>query len=133
MRNRGGPASHFGGNDAVLAGDRPATPFLRTHYHVTPHFWLTIKTKSHDNHLDRNKSFLRFQFFYLTYTFTVTMSTQHPGPSGSAIDSEAQRNPVSPASGSAFYRLYTHPWFQIILIGVICFCCPGVGHLQTPL
>lgn len=22
--------------------------------------------------------------------------------------------------------LYSHPWTQIILISVICFCCPGV-------
>lgn len=27
---------------------------------------------------------------------------------------------------SVVYRVYTHPWFQILLISFICFCCPGV-------
>jgi hypothetical protein len=31
---------------------------------------------------------------------------------------------------SIFYQIYTHCWFQIILISFICFCCPGVGFLN---
>ncbi|GLI81568.1 hypothetical protein PoHVEF18_009953 [Penicillium ochrochloron] len=27
---------------------------------------------------------------------------------------------------SIFYQIYTHCWFQIILISFICFCCPGM-------
>lgn len=29
---------------------------------------------------------------------------------------------------STIYRIYTHPWFQVILMGVICFCNPGVSY-----
>jgi hypothetical protein len=25
------------------------------------------------------------------------------------------------------YVIYSHPWFQILLISGICFCCPGVS------
>ena len=28
---------------------------------------------------------------------------------------------------SRLKNFYAHPWTQIILISVICFCCPGVG------
>jgi hypothetical protein len=28
--------------------------------------------------------------------------------------------------GSKLYRIYTHPWFQVSLIGFICFCLPGI-------
>lgn len=28
---------------------------------------------------------------------------------------------------SIFMRLYTNAWFQVYLISVICFCCPGVS------
>jgi hypothetical protein len=26
------------------------------------------------------------------------------------------------------YKIYTNPWFQILLISGICFCCPGVSY-----
>lgn len=28
---------------------------------------------------------------------------------------------------SVFSRVYTHAWFQVLLISFICFCCPGVS------
>ncbi|RHZ62510.1 hypothetical protein CDV55_105156 [Aspergillus turcosus] len=31
------------------------------------------------------------------------------------------------------YRIYTHSWFQIILISVICFCCPGMYNALSGL
>lgn len=31
-------------------------------------------------------------------------------------------------SGSKLVRFYSHPWTQILLISVICFCLPGVSH-----
>ncbi|KAL2832739.1 major facilitator superfamily domain-containing protein [Aspergillus pseudoustus] len=34
---------------------------------------------------------------------------------------------------SAVYRLYTHPWSQIILISFICFCCPGMYNALSGL
>ncbi|KAL2783084.1 major facilitator superfamily domain-containing protein [Aspergillus keveii] len=34
---------------------------------------------------------------------------------------------------SAAYRLYTHPWSQIILISFICFCCPGMYNALSGL
>jgi len=30
--------------------------------------------------------------------------------------------------GSRLKDFYANPWTQIILISVICFCCPGVSH-----
>ncbi|CAG8375252.1 unnamed protein product [Penicillium salamii] len=35
-------------------------------------------------------------------------------------------NPGSSIAHSTVYRLWTHCWFQILLISFICFCCPGV-------
>ena len=32
-------------------------------------------------------------------------------------------------SSSKLVRIYAHPWSQIILISLICFCCPGVRHI----
>ncbi|EAW07097.1 putative MFS transporter [Aspergillus clavatus NRRL 1] len=29
------------------------------------------------------------------------------------------------------YRIYTHSWFQIVLISMICFCCPGMYNALT--
>jgi hypothetical protein len=49
-------------------------------------------------------------------------------PAIMAVDTE-QRD-VEQAQGSRFSRvkaLYAHPWTQIILISLICFCCPGVS------
>lgn len=31
---------------------------------------------------------------------------------------------------SVMHQVYTHSWFQILLISFICFCCPGVS--ETP-
>ncbi|KAE8354360.1 major facilitator superfamily domain-containing protein [Aspergillus coremiiformis] len=31
------------------------------------------------------------------------------------------------------YRVYTSPWFQIVLISLICFCCPGMFNALTGL
>jgi hypothetical protein len=41
-------------------------------------------------------------------------------------DVEEQQTTLARPSQSFLNRVYTHPWFQIILIGVICFCCQGV-------
>ena len=30
-------------------------------------------------------------------------------------------------SGSKIVRFYSHPWTQILLISLICFCLPGVS------
>jgi MFS family permease len=35
------------------------------------------------------------------------------------------------SSGNIFYRLYTDPWFQIVLISMVCFCCPGMYNALT--
>ncbi|KAE8153187.1 major facilitator superfamily domain-containing protein [Aspergillus avenaceus] len=55
------------------------------------------------------------------------------------------RNPVNILGGfqsasdrgdgnsSAWYRVYTYPWFQILLISFICFCCPGMYNALTGL
>lgn len=32
-----------------------------------------------------------------------------------------------PTPSSKIMRFYAHPWTQIVLISVICFCLPGVG------
>ncbi|KAJ5668690.1 MFS transporter [Penicillium macrosclerotiorum] len=34
---------------------------------------------------------------------------------------------------SIFYQIYTHCWFQILLISFICFCCPGMYNALTGL
>jgi hypothetical protein len=37
---------------------------------------------------------------------------------------------VEQANGSQMSRIktfYAHPWTQIVLISLICFCCPGVS------
>lgn len=41
---------------------------------------------------------------------------------------ETGNSPISDKSqpGNVYMRLYTDPWFQIILISVVCFCCPGM-------
>ncbi|EED19851.1 conserved hypothetical protein [Talaromyces stipitatus ATCC 10500] len=31
----------------------------------------------------------------------------------------------------ALYRIYSNPWFQILLISGICFCCPGMYNALT--
>jgi hypothetical protein len=31
------------------------------------------------------------------------------------------------------YKIYSNPWFQILLISGICFCCPGVSISFTML
>ena len=33
-------------------------------------------------------------------------------------------------SSSKIVRFYSHPWTQIVLISVICFCLPGVSSPQ---
>ncbi|KAL2867433.1 putative MFS transporter [Aspergillus lucknowensis] len=50
---------------------------------------------------------------------------QHNSPSGDVAENTQPR--------SALYRVYTHPWFQIILISFICFCCPGMYNALTGL
>ncbi|KAJ5742445.1 uncharacterized protein N7511_011464 [Penicillium nucicola] len=37
------------------------------------------------------------------------------------------------ASRSIFHRIWTHCWFQIILMSFICFCCPGMYNALTGL
>ncbi|KJK65839.1 Major Facilitator Superfamily protein [Aspergillus parasiticus SU-1] len=32
---------------------------------------------------------------------------------------------------SLVHRVYTYPWFQIVLISFICFCCPGMYNALT--
>lgn len=46
----------------------------------------------------------------------------------------ALETPIHNRAGgrSLVYRLYTHPWFQILLISLICFCCPGVSDQPAP-
>ncbi|KAJ5316512.1 hypothetical protein PENANT_c019G04851 [Penicillium antarcticum] len=34
---------------------------------------------------------------------------------------------------STFYKIWTHCWFQIILMSFICFCCPGMYNALTGL
>lgn len=31
------------------------------------------------------------------------------------------------ATATGIKGIYSHPWTQILLISLICFCCPGVG------
>lgn len=49
--------------------------------------------------------------------------------SGDAAGSVVRAN--EDGKRSLFYQVYTHCWFQIILISFICFCCPGVGSLRS--
>ncbi|OOQ90618.1 putative MFS transporter [Penicillium brasilianum] len=44
--------------------------------------------------------------------------------SGDAAGSGVHENEAG--KRSVFYQIYTHCWFQIILISFICFCCPGM-------
>jgi hypothetical protein len=46
---------------------------------------------------------------------------------------EEQQTTLAPPSQSFLNRVYTHPWFQIVLIGVIGFCCPGVHPFKQSL
>lgn len=36
----------------------------------------------------------------------------------------------SPKS-SKWMDIYSHAWFQVLLISFICFCCPGVSHARS--
>lgn len=48
-----------------------------------------------------------------------------------AID--LHQSDIEHAESSRYPRvkaLYAHPWTQIILISLICFCCPGVSALE---
>ncbi|KAI9742887.1 MAG: hypothetical protein M1818_003616 [Claussenomyces sp. TS43310] len=54
------------------------------------------------------------------------MSTPNQELQGTVPDTEAQDATTSRDLRSTLSRCYTHPWFQIILIGIICFCCPGM-------
>lgn len=62
---------------------------------------------------------------YLTYP---KKCSSHPS---ALLDRSAQKiapmaTSTAVTSGPMLYNLYTHSWFQILLISVICFCCPGV-------
>lgn len=54
-------------------------------------------------------------------------------PSDVIVDVEQHQHQTG--DGSRFSRVkafYSHPWTQIILISLICFCCPGVsGFLSS--
>jgi hypothetical protein len=45
------------------------------------------------------------------------------------LQSSQQDDGHQPESSSKIVRFYAHPWTQIILISLICFCLPGVRHL----
>lgn len=50
----------------------------------------------------------------------TTAAVEGGAPQGMAGEQEAPQ--------SKLVRIYAHPWTQIILISVICFCCPGVSE-----
>ncbi|KAE8388703.1 hypothetical protein ETB97_011906 [Aspergillus alliaceus] len=52
------------------------------------------------------------------------------------VDISEGYNPASGPGGtqrSKLYRIYSYPWFQIVLISLICFCCPGMYNALTGL
>lgn len=54
--------------------------------------------------------------------------TDAPAPTATATAQPAQEEQLEwQPSSSKIVRLYSHPWSQIILISMICFCLPGVG------
>ena len=46
-----------------------------------------------------------------------------------AVDEEVvvQSNDNEPL----YLRVYANAWFQVLLISVVCFCCPGVSRISV--
>ena len=51
--------------------------------------------------------------------------TSPPAPSAVAVVAQDEVAAME-AGQSKLVRIYAHPWTQIILISLICFCCPGM-------
>lgn len=50
---------------------------------------------------------------------------------GSELSASEQHVAVGIRQGTKLYQFYTHSWFQVCLIGFICFCLPGVRWTLT--
>lgn len=46
----------------------------------------------------------------------------------SGVGEEAMETIVAEEKPASIWStIYTHAWFQVLLISFICFCCPGVS------
>jgi len=58
------------------------------------------------------------------------MANQSAAPAIEAVDHDQVDIEDDPRSRfSNVKAFYSHPWTQIVLISLICFCCPGVSML----
>jgi hypothetical protein len=65
---------------------------------------------------------------YLKQSISMDKTEQTPAvqPVETRQSDVEQASPSRLADLTAFY---SHPWTQIILISLICFCCPGVSSI----
>ena len=54
-------------------------------------------------------------------------ATGHPEPDHAMGLTEEEQEVVYQPHSSKLVRFYSHPWTQILLMSLICFCCPGVS------
>ena len=58
--------------------------------------------------------------------------TNQSGEVAAELDASHQDDVQWQQQSSKIVRFYSHPWTQIILISVICFCLPGVRISTLP-
>ena len=56
------------------------------------------------------------------HTITAIMEDGTRAQDSPVVDRDGQQD-----NRSTIRQIWTHSWFQILLISFICFCCPGVG------
>lgn len=67
-------------------------------------------------------------FYGLSKTTFSIMSNQEPTSQAGELEQDVE--PGNP-HGNRLKDFYANPWTQIVLISVICFCCPGVISPST--